>query len=758
MGRTRYLPMLCLVWGTWTLAASAAEAPLTAKAIFGHSLHGEAFDEGPRQAAKILEGMGHIRLATSTKSAECQAFVNQGVAQLHTFYYFEAERSFRTAAKIDPQCAMAYWGMAMANENNEKRARAFLDKARPLAKTPREKAYIAAADSYFQAGRSPKDRRAAKVTALEKIVLDYPDDVEAKAFFAWSLAKLRMSGDPLPSKLAVDAIIAQVLSEAPNHPGAHHYRIHLWDDGDPKQALASSKAYGDAAPGIAHAWHMPGHIYNGLSRWEEAVYQQEASARVDHRRMKEDLVMPCEIFNYAHNQQYLIANLCHLGGVEEAIAFSRNLIEQPRDPVRNAPTDTRSAQSLGRRCLLKSYLRFEMWDELLNDPALDWSNEPEERVWKHYGRGMALLHLGKTAEAKSEADKLEAAIAEINKPKTKSGDAVVKPADSAPKIDARDLARRELRGRVLIAEGNLLDGFALMDDAGTGAKTYDEDLSAYPRHFSESLGFAHLAAKNWGLAEANFQKTLERSKSSLSALAGHAEALDHLGDSKKRDAGIAAFRQALVHADPDFPFIRRYRPQFHLENEETSDLPAESVVDGRRPLESLGPKLWTPNAMPRLSLKDSSGRSIIRSDLPAGNLVLVFYLGGDCPACVEQLIAFAKEQPAFEKLNAHIVAISGDSPERIHAFLNGAGKDIRFPVLSDAGHETAKRYRAYDDFEEFPIHGVVFIDANNKVRWLNAGVAPFKDLAFLKGEIERVSKMLTSPRGIQQERPHGSAN
>lgn len=165
-------------------ASIAADAPATSKSILGHSLHGEAFDEGPRQVAKILEGMGQVRFETSTKNAECQAFVNQGVAQLHTFYYFEAERSFRTAAKLDSRCALAYWGMAMANENNDRRARAFLDKGRPLAKTPREKAYIAAADGYFQQSKTPKDRRAAMVSALEKIVLDYPDDLEAKAFFA----------------------------------------------------------------------------------------------------------------------------------------------------------------------------------------------------------------------------------------------------------------------------------------------------------------------------------------------------------------------------------------------------------------------------------------------------------------------------------------------------------------------------------------------------------------------------------------------
>src|SRR5439155_24538264 len=98
----------------------------------GHSLHGEAFNEGPRQSAKLLPGTGKVKIRISTKHAEAQAFFNQGVGQLHGFWYFEAERSFREVASIDTNCAMAYWGMAMANVNNSKRASGFIARARDL--------------------------------------------------------------------------------------------------------------------------------------------------------------------------------------------------------------------------------------------------------------------------------------------------------------------------------------------------------------------------------------------------------------------------------------------------------------------------------------------------------------------------------------------------------------------------------------------------------------------------------------------------
>jgi hypothetical protein len=253
----------------------------------GHSIHGEAFDDGPRQQATRMEGVGDVRFPATAANPEAQAFIDQGVAQLHSFYYFEAERSFRQAALLDPACPMAYWGMAMANQNNGKRARAFLDKAaaRREKATDRERRYIDALSEYHREGKSDAERREAYLRGLEAVVLAYPDDIEAKAFLAWTVVGNSWGGDRISSHVATDTLIEEVLRKSPMHPGAHHYRIHLWDHRDPEQALRSAAAYAGAAPGIAHAWHMPGHIYSGLCRWKDAVYQQEAAAAIDHGHM-----------------------------------------------------------------------------------------------------------------------------------------------------------------------------------------------------------------------------------------------------------------------------------------------------------------------------------------------------------------------------------------------------------------------------------------------------------------------------------------
>jgi hypothetical protein len=143
------------------------ETPLLA----GHSAHGEVFNEGPRQRAYLLEGMGNVEFPATTSSQEAQAFINQGVAQLHGFWYFESERSFRQAAALDPSCATAYWGMAMSNLGNEKRAKGFIAEAmsRKEAASEREQKYIDALHAYLEAGKDKKQERAeAYTSALEK--------------------------------------------------------------------------------------------------------------------------------------------------------------------------------------------------------------------------------------------------------------------------------------------------------------------------------------------------------------------------------------------------------------------------------------------------------------------------------------------------------------------------------------------------------------------------------------------------------------
>src|SRR4026207_2478495 len=189
-----------------------ADGDETTKA--GHSLHGEAFNEGPRQAAYLMDGMPKIDFPAATQSKEAQAFFNQGIGQLHGFWYFEAERSFRQVALLDTNCAMAYWGMAMANVNNNKRAKGFIQKAFDIETnaSPRERLWIDAYHPFFTGTNSETDRRKDLVKALEKLIQKHPKELEAKTFLVFQIWENESKGIPITSRETVDSMIQQVLS------------------------------------------------------------------------------------------------------------------------------------------------------------------------------------------------------------------------------------------------------------------------------------------------------------------------------------------------------------------------------------------------------------------------------------------------------------------------------------------------------------------------------------------------------------------
>ena len=353
------------VENTTEKAPQEKEVDRVAEVLAGHSYHGEAFNEGPRQKAYLMGGTGNVHFKVTTENEEAQKFFDQGVGQLHGFWDLEAERSFRQVAALDEECAMAYWGMALATIRNADRSKGFIAEAvkRKKKVSKREQQYITALDKYINhKSKDKKDRAAGYLKALETIVLDYPDDVEAKALVAHRIWQNSREGIPVASYLATDALLNDIYKQNPMHP-CHHYTIHLWDYRKPERAVESAERCGAAARNIAHMWHMPGHIYSRLKKYETAVYQQEASARVDHNHMMRDRVMPDEISNYAHNNEWLIRNLVFIGRVNDAMALAKNMIELPQHPKYNTLKKRGGSASYGRRRMLQVLREFQLYDQ-----------------------------------------------------------------------------------------------------------------------------------------------------------------------------------------------------------------------------------------------------------------------------------------------------------------------------------------------------------------------------------------------------------
>jgi len=692
----------------------------------GHSVHGEAFDDGPRHHASLLPGMGKVHFPVTTARPEAQAFIDQGVAQLHSFYDFEAERSFRQAAAIDPDCAMAYWGMAMANVNNGRRARGFLKEARrrDAKLTPREKLYLDALEALHKDGVDDKARKQNHLLGLEAIVQEFPGDLDARAW----LAMVTWQNGTIGSRQAVDVVIDSVLQVEPMHPGAHHYRIHLWDDVKPIRAEKSAALYAQAAPGIAHAWHMPGHTYTGLKRYADAAYQQEGSARVDHAHMIRGRIMPFEIHNYAHNNQWLCTSLSHIGRARDAIAVARDLVEQPRDPNKNGEDDGGSAQRSGRLRWVEVLTRFELWDDLIaatTSGALDWSGLAAERKEKAYTLGLAYAAKGDQAKLAEQVAALKAAAVGEAKGATQS----------SPSSGLNLAALAELEGYQLLARGEFgpaFDRFAKATDMRP-----------------EALARAHLAAKNFGLAESTAREAVAKQPNQVPPLAELVEVLHAVG---KDEAAREAYRKLVPiarNADPDLPVFRRLEPVvagWAQDGERTAPADESATDDAtvqRIDLTSLGPLTWSPWSAEPIAMPDSDGQAWDLAAHKGRNVVILFFLGGKCAQCMQQLQIFGKEIEALRALKTDLVAVCTDDLEATRALKANPDKvTFPMPLLPDPRLEAFKRYRAFDEFENQPLHGTFLIDARGDVRYQRIAAEPFLDVDFIKAEAARINRIV----------------
>lgn len=719
--------------------ASATEAKPAVPAA-GHSIHSEAFNDGPRRSAALLPGMGTVPFPVTTSKPDAQAFVNQGVGQLHSFYYFEAERSFRQAAKIDPDCAMTYWGMAMANVNNAKRARGFLAESRKRAATlsRRETLYLEALEAFYKGGADDKVRRQGLLLGLEAAVQEFPADLDARAWLAM-VTWQNSTRDGIGSRKAVDLVLESVLQAEPMHPGAHHYRIHLWNGDKSIRAQSSAALYAETAPGIAHAWHMPGHTYTDLKRYADAAYQQEGSARVDHAAMVRDRIMPFQIFNYAHNNQWLATSYSHIGRVRDAVAVAQNLVEQPRDPDQNGKNDGGSAQRNGRLRWGEVLVRYELWDDLIaadTSGALDWSDLPLERRTRAYNLGLAFAARGDSARLEKQVAALKALAVGEGKAGAKGV-----PKQAAPKYSweaaSPDIkaAIAELEGYQLLAKG----------DVGPAFDRFAKATTMRP----EALARAHLSARNFGLAESVVEEAVAKNPDQFPPLAAAVEILHAVGKIKEAQDAYRKLVPLARSADPNLPVLQRLAAI--MTGWKTDGIsPASDVQPAtddatihRIDLSTLGPLTWAPYAAEPFTITDLQGKPWSLADHKGRNVVLLFFLGGKCAHCMQQLQVFGKEIEALKALNTDLVALSTDDLDATKTLqANPDGIKFSMPLLPDPRLDIFKSYHAFDDFEGVPLHGTFLIDAKGSIRYQRISADPFLDADFIKTEAARIHRIV----------------
>ena len=365
--------------------------------------------------------------------------------------------------------------------------------------------------------------------------------------------------------------------------------------------------------------------------------------------------MPFEIHNYAHNNQWLATSLGHEGRYKDALAVARNLVEQPRDPQKNNKDDGGSAQRSGRLRWAETLAKFELWDDLIaatESGTMDWSDVRQEKAERAYFLGLAHAAQGDKAKLAKQVEALRALLPAPN-PETPKADRP-KETPATPKPPPGPESE--------LAE---LEGYRkLLDDDVAGAF---ESFGKAKKMRGEALARAHVRARNFGFAPGVARKAAEDNANQVVPLAAYVEVLAACG---KTDEAREQYRKldALARdADRDAPVFARLEPivaSWRAGGWEPGDShrEAETPSEHRIDLTTLGDLTWAPFPAEAIQGADTSGKAWDLADHSGRKVLAVFYLGGQCAHCMQQLQAIGTEVEAFRALNTDVVAIGTDAP------------------------------------------------------------------------------------------------
>jgi hypothetical protein len=540
--------------------------------------HNPSATSAASEPARLMDGYGNVHTPISTKSEEAQKFFDQGLALLHSFWFYEADRSFQRAAQLDPECGMAQWGIAMAGVN-EKRRNDAIKRAKKLAAkaNEREKLYIAAVEARYQGQRSSIQNNGFLGAsepyrkALRKIVASYPDDLEAKLFLALALMSgYERDGAPKPDTVEAIALLRAALAKAPQHLAAHHYMIHATESG--KRAIdgeRSADIYGSLAPKVGHAVHMPGHTYVHIDRWDDAAKAFERSAEVDRAYIRDNKETTDHAAGpYGHNVHFLSMVYGYQGRYRDAMRASQELLDATK-----SPEEQKSRAALeGRISMLRSLVRFEKYDEIMNGGTLPDEGPFESlKAWRYYAQALAKIGRLDLAAARAQLDLLEREIHGLKEKFEKAKDLpqagrqrqqlralAVAPIELKARLAAREAAIKPLPGSP--AEQTKKEDEAirlLREGIEEEIKLGYSEPPLYPNPMEEVAGKVCLELKRWKEAEEFFRAALERDPGSGRAYFGLMQAQQALGKSNESRISYAKFLNAWSKADADLPEMRR---------------------------------------------------------------------------------------------------------------------------------------------------------------------------------------------------------
>ena len=538
------------------LAASAALLGLLPAVPAAAAAQEPTADEVP-----LYTDLGDHHYEVTTSVPEAQRYFDQGLRLYYAFNHQEAIRAFRAAQRLDPDCAMCWWGEALAWGPNinlpmdsaaEVAAHAAVQRALAAkdGASERERAFIDALALRYEAVPSPERRAAldsAYARAMAELTRRHPDDPEAAVLYAESEMDLRPwdywteDEEPHPGIPEALAKLEAVMAADPRHPGACHFFIHAVEKVDPERAVPCAERLADLMPGAGHLVHMPGHIYIRVGRYMDAIRMNEHAVHADETYIQDQRpgVGVYTAGYYPHNYDFMAFAAAMAGRSRQAVEAAEKMATLVPDEMLRMEALLFPQHYYTRP--LQLYVRFGLWEEALSAPEPAEDLLHARGLW-HYARGRALAATGDLAGAGAELSRLqelaegpglEGARLEFNRSQ-----------------DVLAIGVHVLAGRLAEARGDL-DGAAeeLREAARREAALLYGEPPEWTVPVAHELGPVLLAAGRPAEAERVFRRDLDRFPANGWSLRGLELALRGQGRDREADEVAAELTAAWQHAD-----------------------------------------------------------------------------------------------------------------------------------------------------------------------------------------------------------------
>jgi tetratricopeptide (TPR) repeat protein len=451
-----------------------------------------------------------VKYRVSTASPQCQAFFDQGLAYYYSYVWMEAARSFETAAKHDPNCALAWWGLSKSCEKWTKAAYAPpLKKAQELMPqaNEREQRLIKARlqEKGLIEGIKVEDRRKEALKTLDELIALYDDDEEA-----W-FARAQVADGPN----AAVPFYKALLRINPQHPGAHHELLHHYENiRRPVLGWQHAEGFVNSSPGIPHAFHMQAHLAMRIGKWDKTTDRSARAIELEEAYHKEMHVLPKDDHQFSHHLETLMRALIHDGRFKEAQATRKKC---------------EGYKYTQRIHWFRLALAERDWDEALKQA----NSNPKDKITTSYLRALVYLNKGDYGRARPEVNVLQESY-----------------------LSNRTNKELELRlwttqGMLLCATGGGDGGVKLL--AKTIAKTKDDYAQhawGHGAYYMEYWGLGALRANRLDVAEEAFLEALAHDAGSVRGALGMYVVCERQGRTEEMNRFAELAQRCWRKADP----------------------------------------------------------------------------------------------------------------------------------------------------------------------------------------------------------------